>query len=282
VYPLAYNVFGGRHWDSAREAKWVRAHGPRPVTARALVSSIVDVAGRSDWQSPLYTALAPLAFLRPASRRRAAVLAGYVAYLFLTWWLFTHRLDRFWLPLLPALAVLAGLGADWTRHWSWTGILSVVMGLTILSNFAYISTALAGLNEWTSDLTVMRTKVPEMLNRSLATLDAELPPDAKVLLVGQAAVFHFRHPIVYNTVFNDETIERVTRGRSPEAVRQRLQRLGVTHVYVDWFEIERYRSPGNYGFTDYVQPEVFEKLVDAEVLARPKAMGTKQQLFRVR
>ena len=30
------------------------------------------------------------------------------------WWLLTHRLDRFWLPMLRPLAVLAGLGADWS------------------------------------------------------------------------------------------------------------------------------------------------------------------------
>ncbi|HMB03964.1 MAG TPA: hypothetical protein VKP69_09525, partial [Isosphaeraceae bacterium] len=104
VYPLAYHIFGGRHWDPAREAKWSRAHGPRPVSVPALAESVVDVAGRSDWQSPLYVALAPLALIRPGSRRLAWALWGYVAYLFLTWWLLTHRLDRFWLPLLPALA----------------------------------------------------------------------------------------------------------------------------------------------------------------------------------
>ena len=43
-------------------------------------------------------------------------LGGYAAYLFLTWWLLTHRIDRFWLPLLPCLAILAGLGADWSER----------------------------------------------------------------------------------------------------------------------------------------------------------------------
>ena len=70
--------------------------------------------GGSDWQSPLYVAFAPLAFLRRGSRKTATAVAGYAAYLFLTWWFLTHRLDRFWLPMLPCLAVLAGLGADWT------------------------------------------------------------------------------------------------------------------------------------------------------------------------
>ena len=54
----------------------------------------------------------------------ALCLWGYVAYLFATWWLFTHRLDRFWLPLLPPLAVLAGLGADWARNRGWSVLLA--------------------------------------------------------------------------------------------------------------------------------------------------------------
>ena len=83
-------------------------HGPQRIITTELWRDLVEVAGRSDWQSPLYAALAPLALLRAGSRRMALALWGYVAYLFLTWWLLTHRLDRFWLPLLPPLAVLAG------------------------------------------------------------------------------------------------------------------------------------------------------------------------------
>jgi hypothetical protein len=281
VYPLAYRVFGGRHWDAARDAKWSAAHGRRPVTLDALGEGLVDVAGRSDWQSPLYTALAPLAFLRRGSRRAALALAGYVAYLFATWWLLTHRLDRFWLPLLPPLAVLAGLGADWTRRRAWTDLLALLLFLGVTANLAYSTTALVGFNEWTGDLEVLRRRVPELLDPSLARLDAALPPDARVLLVGQASVFHLRHPIVYNTVFNEEIIELLTRDRTPEQVRRELARLDVTHVYVDWFQIDRYRSPGNYGFTPYVTPELFGRLVAAGVLEPLPSYGPQRSLYRV-
>ena len=69
VYPLAYRVFGGRHWD-ARDGREV-VDRPRPAgrsTAGALVGSVVDVAGRSDWQSPLYVGAGP-AGLPPARAR---------------------------------------------------------------------------------------------------------------------------------------------------------------------------------------------------------------------
>ena len=168
------------------------------------MNSLVDVAGRSDWQSSLYVALAPLAFLRPGSRRVTWVLWGFVAYLFATWWLLTHRVDRFWLPLLPPLAVLAGLGADWARNRGWSILLGTIMTIALVTNLTYISTALAGLNEWTGDLVSLRRDSTASWNESLATLDTELPPDAHPLIVGQAAVFHLDRDVAYNTVFDPE------------------------------------------------------------------------------
>jgi hypothetical protein len=282
VYPLGYGVFGGRDWDAAREAQWVGAHGPRPITAAALGNSLLDVAGRSDWQSSLFAALAPLALLRREGRRLAWLLWGYVAYLFLTWWLLTHRLDRFWLPLLPALAILAGLGADWTRDRAWSLLLGALLAGAIAFNFTFISSGVVGLNEWTSDLRALRTRVPRLINPALARLDATLPRDARVLLVGQAGVFHMNHPVVYNTVFNRETFETMARGKTAPEVARELRVKGITHVYVDWFEIERYRSPGNYGFTPFVTPAVFARLVADGVLEPPRALGLRQELYRVR
>jgi Dolichyl-phosphate-mannose-protein mannosyltransferase len=282
VYPLGYRVFGGRDWTPQREAKWNAVHGPRGLSWNELGSGVIEVAGRSDWQSPLYSALVPLAFLRAPSRRYALILLGYVMYLFATWWLLTHRLDRFWLPLLPAAAILAGLGADWTRRAGWLIILAPLVFLSLLANLAYCTTALVGLNQWTDDYAKLRVEVPKFTNPPLAFLDAELPQGAKVLLVGQASVFHTRHAIVYNTVFNEETIEQLVYGRSSDQVLGALTKLGVTHVYVDWFEIERYRQPGNYGFTPFVTPQVFHDLVRERVLESPIAIGSRQELFRVR
>jgi hypothetical protein len=281
VYPLANRLIHGRYWDQAREAQWSAVHGPRAITAHELADSLVDVAGRSDWQSPLYVALVPLAFARPGSRRLAAVLLGYVTYLFLTWWLLTHRLDRFWLPILPALAVLAGLGGDWKKSRGWSILLGAILTLGLLTNLTYISTALAGLNEWTGDLASLRRDIARRLNAPLARLDAELPADSRTLLVGQAAVFHLNHSVSYNTVFNDETIETLAKGKSPEQFRQALRRLGLTHVYIDWKEIKRHRQPGGYGFTDFVTRERVAGWVANGVLSAPLLLGADQELYRV-
>ncbi|WP_165073967.1 ArnT family glycosyltransferase [Paludisphaera rhizosphaerae] len=282
VYPLAYRVFGGRDWTEAREAQWTRAHGPRPASFELLRASVVDVAGRSDWQSPLYTAFIPLVLLNPRARRIAGWLGLYLAWMFLSWWMLTHRLDRFWLPMLPAAAVLAGLGADWSKSLAWRVVRAGVLTLGVATNLVYSSTALSGLNEWTGDLEALRADIPHRLNAPLAKLDAELPSDAKILLVGQAAVYHLRHSILYNTVFNPETIETMASGRTAEEFRQALHDRRVSHVYVDWKEINRHRHPAGYGFTDFVTPDRFAAWVSAGVLSGPISVGMEQDLYEVR
>jgi 4-amino-4-deoxy-L-arabinose transferase-like glycosyltransferase len=282
VYPLGYHVFGGKDWDSSREARWFQVHGPFKPTLSDFGNSLVDVAGRSDWQSPLYVALAPLAFCRRDSRRVAIAVGGYAAYLFLTWWFLTHRLDRFWLPLLPHLAILAGLGADWTDRMSWRWLRGAILGFAVLCNFVDCTTALTGLNEWTGSLRLLRIDVPRRLNPHLAAIDRELPSTAKILLVGSAAVFHVNHPILYNTVFTPETIEVLAAGKSPATFHRALRERGVTHVYVDWKEIRRYREPGNYGFTDFVTPDRFAEWVKSGVLDRSLAVGSEQELYAVK
>ena len=281
VYPLAYSVFGGRDWDDAREAQWTRAHGRRPIAWAPFVDGVLDIVGRSDWQSPLFTALAPLAILRFGSRRQVVLLWGYVLYLFGTWWLLTHRLDRFWLPVLAPLAILAGVGADWVRSRGWTVVLASVLAVGIVTNFVQNTTALVALNQWTDSLTRLREEVPRMLNPPLAKLDAELPSEAVPLLVGPASVFHLNHRNVYNTVFDREILERIASGQSPSAIREEFHRRGITHVYVDWSEIDRHRKPGGYGFTPFVTPELFDRLIAQGILAPLGAVGPAQDLYRV-
>ena len=91
-----------------------------------------------------------------------------------------------------------------------------------------------------------------------------------------------RHSHLYNTVFDEERIEQIAENRSPNAVRETLRSLGVTHILVDWSEIARHRKPGGYGYTDFVQPKVFEGLVRAGVLERLTGIGPSKDLFRVR
>jgi hypothetical protein len=89
------------------------------------------------------------------------------------------------------------------------------------------------------------------------------------LLVGDAQPFDLEMPTFYNTVFDDCLFESIVRDHAPDDIRRDLAARGIRYIYVHWGEIDRYRSPGNYGFTDFVQPEVFQRLIDQGVLETP-------------
>jgi hypothetical protein len=272
VYPLLYSVLGGRDWNVDRNAQWVAAHSPDDHDLTRLPFWVSDVTARSDWLSPLMYGLSPLAFLMTRRRRCVGWLWSYLAYLFATWWLFTHRIDRFWVPMLPVVALLAGAGATWTSHRIWKRTLGVVMAAAVLFNLGFISTPLCGYNAYLTDLVAAR-RIAEETSPAIAFLNESLPANSKVLCVGEAQVFDARFPLVYNTVFDDAYLERWCRAdtggglRSRDEILRRLQAEGLTHVFVNWQEIERYRN--SYGFPDFVSRETFDRLKTLGVLDEP-------------
>ena len=76
---------------------------------------------KTTWLSPLLFAPVRRALLAVAGRRISLAVWVLVVYLIVTYWAFTHRIDRFWMPLIPVAALLAGAGAAWSRSCAWIG-----------------------------------------------------------------------------------------------------------------------------------------------------------------
>jgi hypothetical protein len=278
-YPLLYNVFGGKSWTPEQNEQWTRAHQvPQsaeqgPYAPHRLMRAISQVTWRGEWLSPLVMPLLLLAALQARNRRVLALAAGLALFIYAAWWLLTHRIDRFWLPALPLLALLAGAGAAWSDNVVWRrGVLAAVL-------FGVLANTLVIASPWVSDnrifvaLEALRTDIddPEhdrlgRVNAAHAVLNRVVPPGGVALLVGDAQPFDLEMPALYNTCFDDCVLETLMTGRNPQERRQALHSRGVTHVFVHWGEIYRYREPGNYGYSDYPQPAVFQELVQQGVL----------------
>ena len=99
---------------------------------------------------------------------------------------------------------------------------------------------------------------PQLTTVSIAHryLNEHVPPGRRALVVGDAAVFNLRVPVLYSTCFDTCILEELARDRYAVQRRARLAELRVSHIYVNWAEIARYRQHGNYGFTDYITPEL--------------------------
>lgn len=321
-YPLMYSIFGGRDWDAVMHAKWQAGH-PLPLgTFHGVTGFLRDQGLRfldaflwNDWQTPLALAALPLAlFLFAVTRLRRAtpddaerssmsrmvlgLLLLETLWLFESWCLLSHRLDRFWVPMLPILCWLAAIVLDavmgrqtgrgavpWLAR---TATVAALLGGVTLYHLAFIASGLCGNNVWLMD--EKRAQKP-FRNATVALLEDSSLPGAggKVLFVGEAEVFEARFPYVYNTVFDRAIFEEwfsAGRVEAPPAaggegktsapakyalkpvdeIRRTLAGHGITHLAVNWSEILRYRP--TYTYTDFVHPDRFHELV-ALGLLRP-------------
>jgi hypothetical protein len=302
VYPLLWSIFGGVSFDEATNIRWKAAHSP-PVWLLERPGEILpdlwgrlwDVAILSDWQSPLLCGLAPLSLLIGRVRRATRGVWIYVLWLFATWCWLTHRIDRFWVPMIPLLAVLGGvgLGGLWLRLRDWSaqsetpgavvlsGVWGVVLFAVVLFNLGFVSTALCGNNGYLVTERLVRFRARNSSIRRI-TLPSEVYhlPTPKVLFVGEAAIFHAEFPVQYNTVFDDslfiEWCFQASPGSTGDGLQLRpgpevlatLHAKGIQLICVNWREVIRYRLPGSYGFPDEVHPDRFDDLIEAGVLSK--------------
>lgn len=282
TYPLLYGWFDGETRTPEKEAQWSRAHRTPNYDPADLAERVVQAAIGSDWLSPLVFPLAALAIFRWPGRKLTLLSAGYLVYLFAAWWLFTHRIDRFLVPALPLAALLAGIGAAGSNSPWWRASLAVFLGLGLAFNFIVIAGGQLIDNRYLADLNVLRVD-PQRVEPWHLYLNAHADDVGRVLLVGDATPLDLQVPATYNTVFDDSIFEQLARDHSTAEVTEALEELGISHVYVSWREIERYRSPGNYGITDFIQPRVFDDLVAKGVLERlPAIPDDSGEMFRVR
>lgn len=290
VYPLLYSVFGGVDWDVALNQKWKAGHGvPDYNLWKMLTEWSVDLTAGHTWLSPLLYGLAPLAFLKTEHRKRVVALSIYVFFLFATWWLLTHRLDRFWLPLLPVVALLAGAGATTLVTAPHRLVLRMACLLGLLFNALMIFSGLSGYNAFLADLPTSRERITGEYQSGLHYLNQTIDDDSRVLMVGEAQVFDCEFPLVYNTVFDRSLFQQWTgtedsqtevsdeyRLKSVAEIRKTFVEKKVTHIYVNWAEVLRYRT--TYGYTHFVEPSRFQELINLGFLRPVKRFASLLEL----
>jgi len=264
TYPLLYKVFGGASWTPDKDQRWNRVHLPHEFSLHRLADDLTRVGLTSEWLSPLVIPLAALALATRSNRRLVWALLGYSAYVLAVWWLFTHRIDRFWIPILPLLAWMGGIGACWSMHRVWRIALIGLLVVALTLNFLMAASGGPGRsNRYFASLNRLREDplLVDAWHRYFNSSAAE----GRLLLVGDAEVFDLKMPIFYSTCFDDSLFEQMVKGQTPETIRANLLSRGITHLFVHWGEIARYRNSG-YGFTEFVHPAIFDQLVEQGLL----------------
>ena len=297
VYPLAGQYFATDPRSPQQIAQWNTAHQVPPSPASVsyvpdfrvtrLVKDLWLVGLQSRYLGLLLVPLAlwPLSTLFSARQAasRADVTLSYLAlamagWMLLVWWLGTHRLERFVLPLYPMLAVSAGIGGSHCIAFLrgipfgiWLGM-GAIYAIHLIAAIPFsdlrIAVSLDALryDRFREHLNLPAVAIFPRVAPYQQWLNANLKDNERVLLVGDAQVFDLKIPHGYSTCFDRSLLEDIIEADSVEASRERLRQANITHIVVHWGEIGRYRQPGNYGFSDTIQKETFEKLVSQKLL----------------
>jgi hypothetical protein len=277
VYPLLANQLGGASWTSEQNERWRAAHRPQPDAAgkqfstAQLITSIRDVTIISPLLSPLLIPGMILGVFVGWSRPAVRQWLAYIAIVFTLWWLATHRLDRFLVPLIPLIAVLAALG------------LHALMTQQRTKRLVVVLIAMACVAQWMLNLARFPVGDPRIfvsyetlridptyrrLHPAHAWLNMMLRDQETAILVGDAQPFDVKGRVYYNTCFDDTWLEQLIDGKAADEAVAELQRRRIRYVFVHWSELRRYRSPGNYGYSEYPTHERLEQLVKDGVLSR--------------
>ena len=288
VYPLMGTVWAGRERAAQSDLRWRRAHATRAVSVDELQRAVSGLVWKSRWQGPILVPFAMLAVWAAWRHRGIFPLLAFVAIYLTCWWLFTHRIERFWVPLLPLLAWLAGLGASFLQRATGRWLVRLVVLSGLLWALPWITSGLIGDTRVLVSLEKLRQGEvlplagPTPRWSAFRYLQRNIQRSQRVLLVGEARVFQANFPVLYNTCFDSCRFEQLLAGKSRAERVAALRAAGVAYVLVHWGELERYRAPGNYGYSEFItRPLVHDELVRQQALLRPVPIGMPSRVIEL-
>lgn len=231
LYPL---LLGGLNADAeAAVDATLRGygHGRGPVDALLLPFRLLtdaDAFDRGDFVTPLFLAFAPLALLD--SRRRPLAAATWsAALLYIGAWFVTTQQARFLVPLMPALSVLAALGALWLARQGKVGRLAAGTATTG-ALAAGLAVSLAYASQFAPVVAGTQSKRAFLAEKSVyydgaAWLNEHLD-ERDVVLTDLPNLLYLDVPYVHWSP------ELLSRRAGASATRNLVARLGATHAAV--------------------------------------------------
>lgn len=287
VFPFLTSLFGTGNWSAEQIAIWNSAHrGEGDLVSRlpAIFNAYFreGIGPSPDPTEPwlpqwsvmpwLGAAGAVILLLRLKSERlrRAAVsLAVFVIVAIVAWILFTHAKARFLVPTAVPLAILTAAGAAHLLHSTKTRVILAVGAwfLALVPLGIYLGEG-QGMPTWgiarndafrgEFEKEILAISESDEERRQILSngspgfyLNYLLPTNAQILLLGEAAPFHFRmhsehgQRIAYSTVWSRGPLEKtLIESDDPQQWVQDLRDQGFTHIMINPSMLQRWQRSG--------------------------------------
>jgi hypothetical protein len=281
VFPFAASVFGHAHWTAEQIGRYAAAHSfAGGLFERIRLLFVVDQADPAgprhrgmlhpQWSIffPLVLISAAIALASPRARILAAFFAAMLMLQVLVWLVATHLQSRFLLPLLVPGAALFGVAVG--------ELLPRARFIAPAAAAIVLLAAATALVLFAREPRIAGTGPNEMLVPGPAARSGELfrwelhrarpaerqeffasraspehfvnlalPGDAKVYLLGHATPLYYTRPLIYATTWDRSLFTQAIAASPREADwAAQLRRAGVTHVLVNFAELQRLERSG--------------------------------------
>ena len=290
VYPLLYSVFGGGDWSALQDARWLAAHSPKGGLAwQQWARHVFTLLFSNENVTLLSFVFVPFALAaRPRAKRLLFVVAYAALYVFL-WFVATHRIDRFALPALAVMGAASGAGLFALAR-GWVRRLAAAAAVILLSaNLLYMAAVYGHVLQIDLSVPLFGSYEDYLLRKmpvypACVYVNENVPPGAKVLMVGEAETFYFDVACSSTTVFDVKPLEEMIRkapGGDPAAVADEIKAAGFDFLFVNWatfrrqqetyaFEFEGRTVPG---YSEFITPAFFDSMAAAGKITKEFSAG---------
>jgi len=254
VYPLLWNVFGGRGWTARDAARWNGLVHEGVGGVRSVWDGLLAL-GRSGPGLGAWLAIAVLlgivAVIRGWDRRALGGIA-VAAVVMVGGWLVSSHTTRYALPLIPIVGALAAVGvarlSRGARGVAVAGMLvATAYGLLFFVQFIGGPLRLQDLWSGRVDAETWRRRVTiHDPMPGYRTADRLLPADAKLLVIGEGRSWGCPRPHGVSSPYDTQLVQPVIEEAATAADAARaLRAAGWQYLFINWGELRRlHRSFG--------------------------------------
>lgn len=240
VFPLANSIFRASPpgWGDEEQKRWDAGHRPKPhesgLSARAALFWNHVPGDKYQRFGPAIFLLAFAGLMARRERRAASMLALILLVQVAIWIAATHLYARFAVVTLIPLILLAGRSPSWPMP----GIVGMLILGAAWNGYFLAKLFLSECPPGAPASLIYSGQVPAY--EYYATVNDDLDPQSKTLLVGESRAFYFQQPVQYAVVFNRSPFaDLLAAASSAGDLAAALQRDGITHVFIHWSELRR-------------------------------------------
>ncbi len=272
VYPLLTGLMPSPHWSAAQTALFVEKHAPRFDAEgwRQLWSLVGQYSFIEPGATPVLLVAAPLLWLWRGQPRATRQTGGLLGGAYAGWFLLTFRPWRFLFPAFPLAAMLTACAAQ-RRAVRWVVASVVALGLVRMTlsqlidveDYKRVPPAMNAVQYSLGEISREEfvARMGGGIFEPVIWMNHHLPANAKVVYLGEARVYYEKFPVVWSTAFDQHPLTRwANESADADALWKRLRREGITHVYINHYELERLGR--NYGYLKTLNWPMVNELLD--------------------